>query len=380
MLNILFDFISLQGYHNGGEEFTRKILNGILEKNSVNVVALYDSKLKFLDEDYEKYSQRIGFVDIQCGTLEIIVKEYNINLFFIGIAQRYCKYNLDNINCRTICVIHDIGDIEITANNIQYLFKPNLKNNLLFLFDRLFPSSPLTSKHRTLKRYSHLQTFLYKKNVEIVTVSDYTKNSLQYYFPKLREKDVKVYYPPVKNYKIEDASENEIVKSVFDKKIKYLLFLNANRANKNFSLMERCFSTIEKDFPDFYLVVTNLTYSIKKKNIIGLTYVSNSDMENLYKNAWAIVYPSITEGFGYPPIEAMKYSTPIICSNVCSIPEIVGDAGVYFSPYYENDLYYKFKYLLNHYDFYKGILFMQYEKVKERQNEDSEKLICSIIT
>ena len=50
-MNVLFDFISLQDYHNGGEEYTRKILNHILRLNNIKVFGLYDSKLKFLDND-----------------------------------------------------------------------------------------------------------------------------------------------------------------------------------------------------------------------------------------------------------------------------------------------------------------------------------------
>lgn len=52
----------------------------------------------------------------------------------------------------------------------------------------------------------------------------------------------------------------------------------------------------------------------------------------LYMQAMAMVYPSFYEGFGIPPLEAMAFDCPIICSNTSSIPEVVGDAGVYFSP------------------------------------------------
>ncbi|MBI3582497.1 MAG: glycosyltransferase [Nitrospinae bacterium] len=51
-----------------------------------------------------------------------------------------------------------------------------------------------------------------------------------------------------------------------------------------------------------------------------------------YQNAKAFIYPSLYEGFGMPPLEAMSFSCPVICSNRGSIPEIVGDAGIYFDP------------------------------------------------
>ncbi len=55
-------------------------------------------------------------------------------------------------------------------------------------------------------------------------------------------------------------------------------------------------------------------------------------LRHLYANAAALVYPSLYEGFGIPPLEAMTVGCPVICSNVSSIPEVVGDAGLYFDP------------------------------------------------
>lgn len=55
-------------------------------------------------------------------------------------------------------------------------------------------------------------------------------------------------------------------------------------------------------------------------------------LASLYQNATVFVYPSLYEGFGIPPLEAMSYNCPVVCSNVSSIPEVVGDAGQYFNP------------------------------------------------
>lgn len=55
-------------------------------------------------------------------------------------------------------------------------------------------------------------------------------------------------------------------------------------------------------------------------------------LARLYKKARAFVYPSLYEGFGIPPLEAMAHDCPVVCSDTSSIPEVVGDAGEYFEP------------------------------------------------
>jgi glycosyltransferase involved in cell wall biosynthesis len=55
-------------------------------------------------------------------------------------------------------------------------------------------------------------------------------------------------------------------------------------------------------------------------------------LAQLYEHASAFVFPSLYEGFGIPPLEAMSHDCPVVCSNTSSIPEVVGDAGEYFDP------------------------------------------------
>lgn len=74
-------------------------------------------------------------------------------------------------------------------------------------------------------------------------------------------------------------------------------------------------------------------------NHIALPFISDGELAYLLAHARALLYPSLIEGFGYPPLEAMRYGTPVICSNVSSLPEIVGDAAITFSPLYESELY-----------------------------------------
>ena len=61
-------------------------------------------------------------------------------------------------------------------------------------------------------------------------------------------------------------------------------------------------------------------------------FVPDEDLVFLYSRAYALVLPSLLEGFGLPAVEAMACGTPVISSRAGSLPEVVGEAGVYFDP------------------------------------------------
>lgn len=123
----------------------------------------------------------------------------------------------------------------------------------------------------------------------------------------------------------------------------YLLYVGHRGSYKNFNRFLRayaCSSWLRENFqiicfgggafqPDEIELIKEL--SIKPGQI---KQVSGDDetLVAYYKNAAVFVYPSLYEGFGIPPLEAMGLGCPVVCSNASSIPEVVGDAGEYFDP------------------------------------------------
>ena len=81
---------------------------------------------------------------------------------------------------------------------------------------------------------------------------------------------------------------------------------------------------------------------IKQQNfatdVIVTGYASDEDLPALYRSAVALVYPSLFEGFGLPPLEAMACGTPVITSNCSSLPEVVGKAALLVNPYEAADI------------------------------------------
>ena len=69
-----------------------------------------------------------------------------------------------------------------------------------------------------------------------------------------------------------------------------------------------------------------------EERVVFPGYVAGEDLPALYQLARVFVFPSLYEGFGLPPLEAMACGTPVVCSNAASLPEVVGDGGLLVSP------------------------------------------------
>jgi glycosyltransferase involved in cell wall biosynthesis len=123
----------------------------------------------------------------------------------------------------------------------------------------------------------------------------------------------------------------------------YLLYVGIRGDYKNFDRLLEAYHTSQKLNRDFQLICFGGgAFSSAERTKIAsfqladkVIQISGDDnkLAYLYRRATAFIYPSLYEGFGMPPLEAMAFDCPVICSNISSIPEVVGDAGEYFDPY-----------------------------------------------
>lgn len=124
----------------------------------------------------------------------------------------------------------------------------------------------------------------------------------------------------------------------------YFLYVGAHDPRKNIELFLKAYRMVRKDLREKLVFVGRLSnreisefsslitkYNLSK-DIINLGYVSSEFLPTLYRNASALVFPSLYEGFGLPVLEAMACGCPVIASNAGSIPEVVGDSGMLFDP------------------------------------------------
>jgi mannosyltransferase len=123
---------------------------------------------------------------------------------------------------------------------------------------------------------------------------------------------------------------------------RYILFVGKRVKYKNFHSAIIAFSKSSLPKLGFSMICVGSNFSDTENqlfeklgvqsNVLALENITNKELNYLYQNAFSLVYPSLYEGFGLPPLEAMNCGCPVIASNTSSIPEVVGDAGILVNP------------------------------------------------
>jgi len=190
--------------------------------------------------------------------------------------------------------------------------------------------------------FKYVLPAILKKARKIVTVSDCTKNDIIKFFKISEDKIIRIYngYDNRKLYYRKNA-KNYIYEKYQIRN--YLLAVGASYPHKNYDTLIKATSLISDKNTSLIIAGGRNEYRnyLKKltrelnlaDKVLFIDYVSQEDLPYFYSAAKCLVYPSLYEGFGLPPLEAMACGCPVITSNTSSLPEVVGDAGVMINPY-----------------------------------------------
>jgi glycosyltransferase involved in cell wall biosynthesis len=112
------------------------------------------------------------------------------------------------------------------------------------------------------------------------------------------------------------------------------LLYPANRwPHKNHERLFQAFAAVRRERPELSLVLTGAGHGrVLPDGVVSRGRVPDDDLVELYRSAAALVFPSLYEGFGLPPLEAMACGCPVAVSRAASLPEVCGEAAVYFDP------------------------------------------------
>ena len=222
--------------------------------------------------------------------------------------------------CRSIVTIHDC---------IHLLFPQYLRNRMAHTYARMMH---WTAVHRASR---------------ILTVSQASKRDILRFFG-VPEQRVTVIPNAIDDRFYEDPPEEVIeqVRERYQLHDRFLMYAGNVKPHKNLERLIDAFVLLRQSgFDDLKLLITGseiskyatLRRAVHRYNLHKyvrfLGFQSETTLATLYRLADVFVFPSLYEGFGLPPLEAMASGTPVVVSNVSSLPEVVGDSGIQVNPY-----------------------------------------------
>jgi glycosyltransferase involved in cell wall biosynthesis len=203
--------------------------------------------------------------------------------------------------------------------------------------DLVFKKYPGTVDKLILSTQTRRMSKVIREKTHIIADSMSTKVDLMEIYG-LPDSQIDVVYPGVNPiYAPQTDTEIERVKIKYNLPPRFILSVGTQEPRKNLPRLIDACKTL-----DTPLVLTGkygwgdpITPGVKGAHtpgVLALGYVDDADLPGLYSGAHVFAYPSLYEGFGFPVIEAMACSTPVVTSNISSLPEIVGEAGVLVDP------------------------------------------------
>ena len=231
-------------------------------------------------------------------------------------------------------------------------FQPNFipnsnikaKKLICTVHDFSFMLQPHWHTRELIDHYNKNFFSLIKKADHIITGSNFTKQEIIDYMQIPQDK-ISVIYHGVDHELYKPYPQNELqeTKEKFSLSQNFLLFVGSIEPRKNLLTLLRAYNLLTNDEKEELPLILvgfkgwenqEIMQEIEKNRdyIRYLGFVSDSELAHIYNLATIFIYLSLYEGFGLPPLEAMACGTPVIVSNVASLPEVCGDAALYVAP------------------------------------------------
>lgn len=334
-MKVAIDCRGINWYHGTGiGTYTNNLLKNLLKFKTDNDYYLYwsgNGYKRYIKENchciitsskHHRFFQQYFFPsNLKSEKIDI----YHIPQNGIGLS--------DEIDCTKFVTIHDL---------IPYIMPETVGRGYLNKFLKEMP-------------------LIIQNSGGILTVSEYSKQDILRFFPI--EKD-RIFVTPLAANEIFKPLDKkgcfDFISKKYNIKNKFALYLGGFSDRKNVYSLIEAFSKAHKNLKEEFSLVILGSYRdssqklIKlvenlnmEKHIIFAGFIPEEELPIFYNASTAFIYPSLYEGFGLPPLEAMSCGTPVISSNITSIPEVVGDSGILINPYSLNDLQNSIETLLN---------------------------------
>lgn len=321
---LLFDLMACQPIggtaNHGGKEYGEAVFFELM-KRGAKVSGIYDARV-YCNEKFLEYCRIQGeLIDVNKCSLQVAISSNKFSSFYSAMPYTYDYIDFGKV--KFIGNIHGLRDFEAFTDDLESLYAISTYTK----FTSLVKKVGFVKRYKMRKDIANLRKILDNPSFVCLTGSQHSKAAIMLNFPEVKPENVHVFCDPLIIAKPDENYENPYGK--------YHLFVSGNRWIKNtargiFALDELISSGQIKNKVVVTGVVGNLPWIKKIKNrdhFILKGYVSEEELVNLYASAYSLVFLSLSEGFGYPPLEAISRGVPVICTPLTAVYEIYQNGG-----------------------------------------------------
>lgn len=223
-----------------------------------------------------------------------------------------------------------------------------------------------------MKLYRFLFVWSHWKSKKVIVPTKFVAKDLIGYQPSTKKKVVVTYEAG----DLPSGERSERPKMI-QSNDKFIMYVGAAFPHKNLPRLVDAFDMLKKSHPNLKLILVGKREINSKEleeyarkytsatDIIFTGFVSNGELKWLFEHASVYVFPSLSEGFGLPALEAMAYGTPVASSNASCLPEVYEDAVIYFDPQKPHDIAEKIDTILNDTSLQRKLAEKGYKQIKK---------------
>ncbi len=329
-----------EGKRTGVEEYTIALLRELFEGNQEDEYILFFNAWKKGTPDFS-WMDRYPHVTLRI--FRFPNKLLNLSLWYFGFPK-----------------------LDLLIGGTDVFFLPNLN------FAAVSSHTKLVVTTHDLSFELFPETFSWKQRLwhflvdfrrlaaradRVIAVSQSTKDDLVEKYRVTEEKITVIPSGIDSRFRKMDRNDPELirVKEKYHLPYRFILYLGTFEPRKNIASLVRSYEALlasgNPAFQKYDLVLagtpgwkcddifSSCEQSSYKERILLPGFIADEDKVALYNLASVFVYPSLYEGFGFPPLEALSCGVPVITSHASALPEVVGSAGILIDPYQPNELY-----------------------------------------
>lgn len=278
---------------------------------------------------------KVDIVRVSESTIIETVIKIKPDLYFTPNPTKNRIVNSKDVQMLTVC--HDIRTTEIYFDPLYWRMCEGWKDWLFLLDSLLFRGYIQKWNMRNIA-----SRYIGHENIKFIAVSQHTRHHIMVHFPQYLHKKIRVFFSSMLELVEENLEESFAELPPVIQKNKFYLMDSGWRWSKNDLRAAIALDRMFDKHPelDYQVVITGvkkptkfLKYLKHKEKFVLLNYVDRALLNSFHKLAFATIYPTLGEGFGYTPMESFKYGVPVIAACNSSVTEVCGDAVLYVNPY-----------------------------------------------